>query len=135
MTPERTDRQRRQRGPQIGSLVAGMVAGADSITDMALLRHGRWERLHRPYAPSTPGRSFAIHLRARPPTRRRRVPVSGGLAERTPVVAGIDGTVLVDIDDSIIEVHGHGNKVPDTATPGARVERVDHTVTTERARR
>jgi hypothetical protein len=37
-------------------LVAGMVAGADSIDDMAVLRHGAMGTLFdRPYAPSTLG--------------------------------------------------------------------------------
>ncbi|GAB7003708.1 hypothetical protein JCM18899A_11790 [Nocardioides sp. AN3] len=43
-------------GLKVASLVAGMVAGADSIDDMALLRHGGMGRLFaRAYAPSTLG--------------------------------------------------------------------------------
>ena len=43
-------------GAKVSSLVAGMVAGADSIDDMALLRHGAMGTLFdRPYAPSTLG--------------------------------------------------------------------------------
>ena len=43
-------------GAKVTSLVAGMVAGADSIDDMALLRHGAMGALFdRPYAPSTLG--------------------------------------------------------------------------------
>ena len=43
-------------GAKVTSLVAGMVAGADSIEDMALLRHGAMGTLFdRPYAPSTLG--------------------------------------------------------------------------------
>ncbi|BBY60287.1 hypothetical protein MSAR_34230 [Mycolicibacterium sarraceniae] len=42
-----------------------MVAGADSIDDMALLRHGAMGTLfERPYAPSTLG-SYRTDLRAR----------------------------------------------------------------------
>jgi hypothetical protein len=41
---------------KVASLVAGMVAGADSIEDMALLRHGGMGRLFDAiYAPSTLG--------------------------------------------------------------------------------
>jgi hypothetical protein len=41
-------------GLKVASLVAGMVAGADSIEDMALLRHGGMGRLFDAiYAPST----------------------------------------------------------------------------------
>ena len=55
-------------GLKVASLVAGMVAGADSIDDMALLRHGGMGRVFdRAYAPSTLGsflRSFTFgHVR------------------------------------------------------------------------
>src|SRR5215204_4324774 len=55
-------------GLKVASLVAGMVAGADSIDDMALLRHGGMGRLFdRAYAPSTLGsflRAFSFgHVR------------------------------------------------------------------------
>src|SRR3954468_10872857 len=55
-------------GLKVASLVAGMVAGADSIDDMALLRHGGMGRLFAAiYAPSTLGsflRAFAFgHVR------------------------------------------------------------------------
>src|SRR3954467_9208076 len=43
-------------GGKVTALVAGMVAGADSIEDMALLRHGAMRRVFdQPYAPSTLG--------------------------------------------------------------------------------
>lgn len=43
-------------GLKVTSLVAGMVAGADSIDDMAMLRHGGMGKLFtRIYAPSTLG--------------------------------------------------------------------------------
>ena len=55
-------------GLKVASLVAGMVAGADSIDDMALLRHGGMGRIFaRAYAPSTLGsflRAFTFgHVR------------------------------------------------------------------------
>ena len=55
-------------GLKVSSLVAGMVAGADSIDDMALLRHGGMGRVFTgAYAPSTLGsflRSFTFgHVR------------------------------------------------------------------------
>ncbi len=55
-------------GTKVESLVAGMVAGADSIDDMALLRHGGMGRVFAScYAPSTLGpflRSFTFgHVR------------------------------------------------------------------------
>src|SRR6185436_17681481 len=55
-------------GSKVTSLVAGMVAGADSIDDMGLLRHGGMGRVFaRAYAPSTLGsflRAFTFgHVR------------------------------------------------------------------------
>ena len=55
-------------GLKVASLVAGMVAGADSIDDMALLRHGGMGRVFDAcYAPSTLGsflRAFTFgHVR------------------------------------------------------------------------
>ncbi|RDI17271.1 hypothetical protein DEU38_123107 [Rhodococcus sp. AG1013] len=41
-------------GRNVTSLVAGMVAGADSIDDMALLHHGAMGKaFHREYAPES----------------------------------------------------------------------------------
>ena len=65
-------------GLKVSSLVGGMVAGADSIDDMAVLRHGAMGKvLDRPYAPTTLGsflRTFTFGLSAnsmrRPTTRR-----------------------------------------------------------------
>src|ERR687898_1715203 len=43
-------------GLKLSSLVAGMAAGADSIDDMALLRHGgRGRALTAPHPPPAPG--------------------------------------------------------------------------------
>src|SRR5450759_3834627 len=55
-------------GLKVASLVAGMVAGADSIEDMALLRHGGMGKVFdATYAPSTLGsflRAFTFgHVR------------------------------------------------------------------------
>jgi hypothetical protein len=62
-------------GSKVAALVAGMVAGADSIEDMDLLRHGGMGRLFTGlYAPSTLGsflRSFAFgHVRQLDAARR-----------------------------------------------------------------
>lgn len=99
-------------GAKVSCLVAGMVAGADSIDDMALLRHGAMGTLFdRPYAPSTLGsflREFTFgHVRQLDAVASRLL---GRLAERTPLLAGIDGTVMVDLDDTIIEVHGYAKQ-------------------------
>ena len=62
-------------GLKISSLVAGMVAGADSIDDMALLRHGGMGKVFAAaYAPSTLGsflRAFTFgHVRQAMPSPR-----------------------------------------------------------------
>ena len=99
-------------GLKVGSLVAGMVAGADCIDDMALLRHGAMGTIFDAcYAPSTLGsflRAFRFgHVRQLDAVAARLL---SGLAARTPVLAGIDGAVLVDVDDTIIEVHGYAKQ-------------------------
>lgn len=99
-------------GAKVSCLVAGMVAGADSIDDMALLRHGAMGTVFdRPYAPSTLGsflRAFTFgHVRQLDAVATRFL---AGLHARTPLLVGIDGPVLVDLDDTIIEVHGYAKQ-------------------------
>lgn len=97
-------------GPKVASLVAGMVAGADSIDDMALLRHGGMGRLFKAcYAPSTRGsflRSFTFgHVRPLDAVASRFL---GSLAAQTPLIgSSTEEYTLVDVDDTIIEVHGY----------------------------
>jgi len=64
-------------GLKVSALVAGMVAGADSIADMAVLRHGGMGRLFTGVrAPSTPAHVFAgSAVRARPAAGRGGRPV------------------------------------------------------------
>uniref|UniRef100_UPI001CCD6745 IS1380 family transposase n=1 Tax=Nocardioides lacusdianchii TaxID=2783664 RepID=UPI001CCD6745 len=102
-------------GLKVTSLVAGMVAGADSIDDMALLRHGGMGRVFaNAYAPSTLGsflRSFSFgHVRQLDAVASRFL---GRLAEQTPLIAAApdtDDRVMIDIDDTIIEVHGYAKQ-------------------------
>jgi hypothetical protein len=98
-------------GSKVESLVAGMVAGADSIDDMALLRHGGMGKLFTScYAPSTLGsflRSFTFgHVRQLDAVASR---VLVNLAGEAPIIPapGDGGLIFVDVDDTIIEVHGH----------------------------
>ena len=77
-------------GLKVASLVAGMVAGADSIDDMAVLRHGGMGRIFtRAYAPSTLGsflRSFTFgHVRQLDAVASRFLT---GLAGVAPTLAG-----------------------------------------------
>jgi hypothetical protein len=80
-------------GLKVASLIAGMVAGADSIDDMALLRHGGMGRVFaRAYAPSTLGsflRAFTFGHVRQLPARRGRGPV--------PARAGRPGRTSPDI--------------------------------------
>lgn len=98
-------------GTKVQSLFAGMVAGADSIDDMALLRHGGMSKLFTScYAPSTLGsflRSFTFgHVRQLDAVAAR---VLVNLAQEAPIVLAPSdgGLVFVDVDDTIIEVHGY----------------------------
>jgi hypothetical protein len=98
-------------GTKVQSLVAGMVAGADSIDDMALLRHGGMKKIFEHcYAPSTLGsflRAFTFgHVRQLDAIASR---VLVNLAREAPLVSmpARDGLVFVDVDDTIIEVHGY----------------------------
>jgi hypothetical protein len=106
-------------GLKVASLVAGMVAGADSIDDMALLRHGGMGRLFAAiYAPSTLGsflRAFAFgHVRQLDAVASRFLLALSdltrlGTTKPTPVPADAErrGFAFVDVDDTVIEIHGH----------------------------
>ena len=109
-------------GLKVTSLVAGMVAGADSIDEMAPLRHGGMGKVFaNAYAPSTLGsflRSFTFgHVRQLDAVASRFLT---GLATRTPLIASsadLGERVMIDIDDTIIEVHGYAEQGSVTATP------------------
>lgn len=101
-------------GLKLSSMVAGMVAGADSIDDMALLRHGGMGKLFScGYAPSTLGsflRSLTFgHVRQVDAVASRFLL---GLGENTPMFGGPGdtGTVMIDLDDTVIEVHGYAKQ-------------------------
>ncbi len=94
---------------KVPALVAGMVAGADSIDDMDVLRHGGMERLFNGVrAPSTLGtflRSFTFgHVRQLDAVASRFLV---GLAKNAPILPGAGQGVFVDIDDTIKATHGY----------------------------
>jgi hypothetical protein len=107
-------------GLKVSSLVAGMVAGADSIDDMALLRHGGMGRIFTgAYAPSTLGsflRSFTFgHVRQLDAVASRFLLALAGLGglfttPEAPIGTGEKGYALLDVDDTLIEVHGYGKQ-------------------------
>ncbi len=93
-------------------LVAGMVAGADSIEDMGLLRHGAMDRLFTGVrAPSTLGtflRAFTFgHVRQLDAVAARLL---AGLADRTPVLAGADELAYIDVDDTVRQTYGYAKQ-------------------------
>jgi hypothetical protein len=97
-------------GAKVASLVAGMLAGADSIEDMRLLRQGGMRRLFdRVYAPSTLGsflRAFEFgHVRQLDAVASRFL--TGLTRESTELLPAGEGYTFVDIDDTIIEVEGY----------------------------
>jgi len=106
-------------GLKVASLIAGMAAGADSIDDMALLRHGGMGRLFSAaYAPSTLGsflRSFTFgHVRQLDAVASRFL---AGLAVRAPLLsvpvepAGtIADWAVLDVDDTVVQVHGYAKQ-------------------------
>jgi hypothetical protein len=108
-------------GLKVASLVAGMVAGADSIDDMALLRHGGMGRIFAmAYAPSTLGsflRAFTFgHIRQLDAIAGRFLVALAGrtrlvAASADPAAHEADlGYALVDVDDTVVEVHGHAKQ-------------------------
>src|SRR6266568_2747927 len=94
---------------KVSSIVAGMAAGADSIEDLDLLRHGGMPELFgEVYAPSTLG-SF---LRAFSWGHSRQLASAARdwlvrLARETPVLAGAETMAYVDIDALLRRVYGH----------------------------
>jgi hypothetical protein len=125
-------------GSKLAALVAGMAAGADSIEDMALLRHGAMGKVFdRPYAPSTIGsflRAFTFgHVRQVDAVASR---FTLALAERTSLLGRAEdtGTVLVDLDDTIVEVHGYAKQGAGFGYTGVRgLNALLATVSTEQA--
>jgi hypothetical protein len=99
-------------GAKAGALVMGMVAGADSIADMDVLRHGGMPRLFTGVrAPSTLGtflRAFTFgHVRQLDAVAARFV---AGLAEHTPLIAAGAPVTYLDIDDTVRATFGYAKQ-------------------------
>lgn len=96
-------------GSTVTALVAGMVAGADSIADMDVLRHGGMRRLFDDIrAPSTLGtflRGFRFgHVRQLDALAGRFL---AGLARQAPLLPGADRVAYLDIDDTVRATYGY----------------------------
>jgi hypothetical protein len=97
---------------KVPGLVAGMVAGADSIDDMALLRHGGMDRLFDGVrAPSTLGtflRTFTFgHVRQLDAVASRLLI---NLAGHPPLLGGADELTYLDIDDTVRQTYGYAKQ-------------------------
>jgi hypothetical protein len=93
---------------KVGTLIAGKVAGADSIEDTDLLRHGGMDRVFSAVrALSTLGtflRAFKFgHVRQLAAVASRLLV---NLARVTPLLGGADQVACLDIDDTIRATYG-----------------------------
>ena len=94
---------------KVGCLVAGMAAGADSIDDMDVLRHGAMSTLSGGVrAPSTLG----SHLRSYAWGSVSQLEKAGReflaeLARRAPLLPGAETLAFIDIDSMQKRVYGH----------------------------
>jgi len=94
---------------KVPCLVAGMAAGADSIDDMGMLRHGAMDRLFGGIrAPSTLG----SHLRCYTWGNVSQLEKAGReflaeLARQAPLLPGAETLAFIDIDSMQKRVYGH----------------------------
>ena len=94
---------------KVPALVAGMAAGADSIDDMDMLRHGAMDRLFGGVrAPSTLG----SHLRSYTWGNVAQLEKAGRellaeLTRQSPLLPGADVLAFIDIDSMQKRVYGH----------------------------
>jgi hypothetical protein len=93
---------------KISAIVAGMVAGADCIDDLNVIRHGGMPALFvGVYAPSTLGsflREFTHGHVRQVQSAGREVLVQ--LASRTAVLAGAEQVMFVDVDSMLRRCYG-----------------------------
>jgi Transposase DDE domain group 1 len=111
-TSERVKSGAANSTPKLTSIIAGMVAGADSIADLDVIRAGGMSKVFGGvYACATLGiflREFTHghSLQLAAVLRRHLV----GLAEQTPVLAGVGDRAFIDIDSLLRPVYGHAKQ-------------------------
>ena len=98
--------------PKLTSIVAGMLAGADCIDDLDVIRAGGMGKLFGGvYASATMGillREFTFgHARQLGAVLTRQLLA---LADRSEVLAGIEDLALLDIDSLLRPVYGHAKQ-------------------------
>lgn len=94
---------------KVSSIVAGMAAGADSIDDLDVLRHGGMDKLFGGIrAPSTLGSFLRCldwgNVRQLGKVHRRMLAT---LAARTPLLPGADVLAFLDVDSMQRRVYGY----------------------------
>ena len=94
---------------KLTTIIAGMMCGADSIDDVNVLRAGGTPRVFdEVYAPSTLGillREFTFgHANQLAAVAREHL---AALAQRTPLLPGIEERAFLDIDSLLRPVYGH----------------------------
>jgi hypothetical protein len=99
-------------GAKVSALVAGMLAGADSIDDMDLLRHGGMGQLFAGVrAPSTLGtflRAFRFgHVRQLDAVAARFL---AGLARHSPILRASEPVTYLDLDDTVRATFGYAKQ-------------------------
>jgi hypothetical protein len=97
---------------KVGCLMAGMIAGADSIEDMGLLRHGALPAVSGGLrAPSTLG-SFLRAFTWGNVLQLQKVhrQILAELARRAPLLPGADALAFLDIDSQQKRVYGYAKQ-------------------------
>ena len=94
---------------KVSAIIAGLVVGADSISDLDVLRHGGMGRVFTGLrAPTTLGthlRGYRFgHVRQLDAVASRLL---ARLAAVSPILAGAEQVVYLDVDDTIRETHGY----------------------------
>ena len=107
---------------KVSCLVAGMVAGADCIDDMGLLRHGAMGRLTTGVrAPSTLGtflRSFTFgHVRQLDAVASRLLI---NLSRHAPLLVGAGELAYIDVDDTVRQTYGYAKQGAGRGYTGAK---------------
>jgi hypothetical protein len=97
---------------KVSSIIAGMVAGADSIDDLQEIRSGGMKRVFdQVYAPATLGQflrefTHGHSLQLASVARAHLV----NLVQRTDLLPGIDQRAFIDIDSLLRPVYGHAKQ-------------------------
>jgi hypothetical protein len=94
---------------KVSAIIAGMIAGADSISDLDVLRHGGMGRVFTGTRAAT---TLGTHLRSYQFGHVRQLDAVASrllvnLARVTPILDGADQITYVDVDDTIRETHGY----------------------------